>query len=110
MSFVAPQLLLGYPTVPLLHGLPRSLTRVLGPLFRLKILRRLGHVLTTPVVAWIVKNFIFLDSSTLFWWPLIRPWPTNARDPDRYMLPYLVAADIVNTSLSAFLDFCGRPV
>ncbi len=26
------------------------------------------------------------------------------------MLPYLIAADIVNTALSAFLAFCDRPV
>ena len=26
------------------------------------------------------------------------------------MLPYLVGADIVNTALSAFLAFCGRPL
>src|ERR1700733_15172794 len=53
MSFVPPLLLIGYPTVPLLRGLPRGLTRGLGPLFRLSILRRLGHFLTKPVVAWI---------------------------------------------------------
>ncbi|AEU37196.1 cytochrome c oxidase assembly protein [Granulicella mallensis] len=136
MSFVPPLLLLGYPTVPLLRGLPRGFTRGLGPLFRLKFLRRLGHFLTKPVVAWIAMNFIFLGwhvpgaydfalehehwhefehlcflgSSILFWWPLIRPWPTNARYPGWYILPYLVAADIVNTALSAFLAFCDRPV
>jgi putative membrane protein len=60
MSFAAPLLLLGYPTVPFLRGLPRRFTRVLGPLFRVKSLRRLGHFLTTPVVAWIVMNFTFL--------------------------------------------------
>jgi cytochrome c oxidase assembly factor CtaG len=27
-----------------------------------------------------------------------------------YALPYLVLADIVNTALSAFLAFCGRPM
>ena len=37
-------------------------------------------------------------------------WPMNARYPGWYMLPYLVAADIVNTALSAFLAFCDRPV
>ena len=60
MSFAPPLLLLGYPTVPLLRVLPRRLTRVLGPLFRVKSLRWLGHFLTTLVVAWIVMNFTFL--------------------------------------------------
>jgi cytochrome c oxidase assembly factor CtaG len=109
---------------------------VLGPLLRLKALRTLGRFLTTPVVAWLAMNLIFLgwhvpsaydfaleherwhdfehicfmSASILFWWPLIRPWPTSARYPGWYMLPYLVGADIVNTALSAFLAFCDRPV
>jgi putative membrane protein len=136
MSFVPPLLLLGYPAVPMLRGLPRVLIGLLGPLFRLKALRQLGHFLTAPIVAWLMMNLIFLGwhvpsaydfaleherwhdfehicflgSSILFWWPLIRPWPTNGRYPGWHMLPYLVGADIVNTALSAFLAFCDRPV
>ena len=137
MSFVPPLLLLGYPAVPLLRGLPRALVRMpLRPLLRSKVLRTLGHFLIRPWVAWLAMNLIFLGwhvpsaydfalehehwhefehicflgSSILFWWPLIRPWPTNARYPGWYMLPYLVAADIVNTALSAFLAFCDRPI
>ena len=137
MSFVPPLLLLGHPSVPLLRGLPRVVTvRLLGPLLRLKLLRELGHFLTAPMAAWFAMNLIFLGwhvpsaydfalehegwhdfehicflgSSILFWWPLIRPWPTSARYPGWYMLPYLVGADIVNTALSAFLAFCDRPV
>jgi putative membrane protein len=137
MSFVPPLVLLGCPQVPLLRGLPRVLTvSVLGPLLRMKALRALGRFLTTPVVAWLAMNLIFLGwhlpsaydfalehegwhdfehicflgSSILFWWPVIRPWPANARYPGWHMLPYLVGADIVNTALSAFLAFCDRPV
>lgn len=137
MSIVPPFLLLGSPQVPLLRGLPRVLTtRLLGPLFRLKALRVVGRFLTKPIVAWITMNLFylgwhvpsaydfalehehwhdfehicFLGSSILFWWPLIRPWPTSARYPGWYILPYLVGADIVNTALSAFLAFCDRPV
>ena len=137
MSFVPPLLLLGDPQVPLLRGLPRIVTvRLLGPLFRLKALRTLGRFLTRPLVAWLAMNLIFLgwhvpsaydfaleherwhdfehicflSSSILFWWPLIRPWPTSARYPGWFMIPYLVGADIVNTALSAFLAFCDRPV
>jgi putative membrane protein len=137
MSFAPPLLLLGDPQVPLLRGLPRILSvRLLGPLFRWKALRKLGRFLITPVVAWLAMNLAFLcwhiptaydfaleherwhdcehicllASSILFWWPLIRPWPTSARYPGWIMLPYLVGADIVNTALSAFLAFCGQPV
>jgi cytochrome c oxidase assembly factor CtaG len=137
MSFVPPLLLLGNPQVPLLRGLPRVVTvRLLGPLFRLKTLRTLGRFLTSPVVAWLLMNTVFLGwhvpaaydfalehelwhdfehicflaASILFWWPLIRPWPTSARYPGWIMILYLVSADIANTALSAFLAFCGRPV
>ncbi len=137
MSVVPPLILLGAPQVPILRGLPRVLTvRLLGPLLRSKVLRKLGHFLTTPAVAWITMNFIFLGwhvpsaydfaleherwhdfehicflgSSILFWWPIVRPWPTSARYPGWLMLPYLIGADIVNTALSAFLAFCARPV
>jgi putative membrane protein len=137
MSFVPPLLLLGNPQVPLLRGLPHVITvNLLAPFLRMKALRTLGHFLTRPVVAWLVMNLTFLGwhipaaynfalehehwhefehlcflfSSTLFWWPLIRPWPTSARYPGWTMLPYLVMTDIVNTALSAFLAFCDRPV
>jgi putative membrane protein len=137
MSFVPPLLLLGYPVVPLLRGLPRGFTvRLVGPLLRLEALRRVGHFLTTPLVAWLAMNLIFLGwhvpaaydfalehehwhefehicflgSSILFWWPLVRPWPTSTHTVGWFALPYLVMADIVNTALSAFLAFCGQPV
>jgi putative membrane protein len=137
MSFVPPLLLLGYPQVPLLRGIPHAITvRVLSLFLRMKWLRTLGHFLTKPIVAWLAMNLTFLawhipaaydfaleherwhefehicflTTSILFWWPLIRPWPTTSRYPGWIMLPYLVLADIVNTALSAFLAFCDRPV
>jgi cytochrome c oxidase assembly factor CtaG len=123
--------------VPLLRGLPVVIRRViLGPLIRTKALRRLFHWLVTPIVAWLVMNIAFLGwhvpaaydfalehegwhdiehlcflfSSLLFWWCVIRPWPSGERRQGWGMLLFLVSADIVNTLLSAFLAFCGRPV
>jgi putative membrane protein len=137
MSFVPPLLLLGYPVVPLLRGLPHGITvHLLAPFIRSKFLRRLGHILTTPLVAWFALNLIFLGwhipaaydfaleheywhefehmcflgAATLFWWPIIRPWPSHVRHAGWFMLLYLASADIVNTALSAFLAFCDRPV
>lgn len=137
MSFAPPLLLLGDPQVPLLRGLPRIfIDRLLGSLFRWRALRGLGRFLVAPAVAWLLMNLAFvgwhvpsaydfaleherwhdfehicfLSTSILFWWPLIRPWPTNSNALGWYVLPYLVGADIVNTALSAFLAFCERPV
>jgi putative membrane protein len=137
MSIVPPLLLGGLPAVPLLRGLPAPLTRrALGPLLRMQPLRRFFHWLATPVVAWLAMNtaflawhvpaaydfalehegwhdiehLCFLSTSILFWWCILRPWPSGNRKQGWGMLLYLISADIVNTLLSAFLAFCGRPV
>lgn len=137
MSLAPPLLLLGWPVVPLLRGLPRGVTVALvGPLIRTKALRHLGRILITPLVAWLAMNLVFLGwhvpsaydfalehehwhqfehlcflgTSILFWWPIIRPWPTRESYAGWLLLLYLVMADIVNTMLSAFLAFCDRPV
>jgi putative membrane protein len=137
MSFAPPLLLLGYPVVPILRGLPRRVTvSLLGPLIRIEGLRRLGHFLILPLVAWLAMNLVFLGwhvpaaydfalehehwhefehlcflgTSILFWWPVIRPWPTQEDLAGWWLLLYLMMADIVNTLLSAFLAFCDRPV
>jgi cytochrome c oxidase assembly factor CtaG len=137
MSAVPPLLLYGLPVVPLLRGLPRFLIRILvAPLIRLGSLRRFAHCLVTPLVAWLamniaflgwhipaaydfalehenwhaVEHFCFLASSLLFWWCVMRPWPARTQQRSWGILVYLLAADIVNTMLSAFLAFCDRPV
>ena len=108
----------------------------MAPILRLRPARRLGHVLTQPLVAWLLMNgtflawhipraydfalehehwhavehVCFLVSSILFWWCLIQPWPATRHRLGWGILVYLVSADIVNTMLSAFLAFCDRPV
>jgi cytochrome c oxidase assembly factor CtaG len=137
MSLVPPLLLLGLPVVPLLRGLPRVVrTDIAGPLLRFRPLRSLSNQLVRPRFAWLAMNLTFLGwhvpatydfaleherwhdfehicffgTSLLFWWCLIRPWPAPHRPHNWSILLYLVAADFVNTAVSAFLAFCGRPV
>ena len=137
MSAVPPLLLIGLPVVPLLRGLPNFVLRyVFGPLLRVALLRRLGHWLVTPIVAWLamnvtfllwhvpgpynfalehegwhaVEHMCFLGTSMLFWWCILRPWPASMHRRNWGILIYLISADVVNTLLSAFLSFCGRPV
>jgi putative membrane protein len=137
MSVVPPLLLLSLPVVPLLRGLPMPFVRsLIGPLLRMPSLRRVAHWLVTPIVAWLAMNAAFLGwhipaaydfalehdnwhaaehlcfllSSILFWWCIVQPWPSERHRLGWGILLYLVSADIVNTMLSAFLAFCGRPI
>jgi putative membrane protein len=129
MSVVPPLLLLGRPVVPLLRGFPI-------PFVRIAALRRLARWLVRPPVAWLAMNvtylawhipaaynfalenevwhaiehLCFLWTAIFFWWNVIRPWPAAPRRQTWAILIYLISADIVNTLLSAFLAFCGRPV
>ncbi len=137
MSAVPPLLLYGLPVVPLLRGLPGPARRwIVGPLLRLSSLRRLGHWLVMPLVAWmlmnlaflswhvpaaydfalehenwhVVEHLCFLGTSILFWYCILWPWPARTHLRNWGILIYLVAADLINTMLSAFLAFCDRPV
>lgn len=137
MSVVPPLLLWGLPVVPLLRGMPSWITRnIVGALIRNRAVRQFAHWLVTPIVAWLAMNVTllvwhipgaydfalehenwhavehacFLFTSLLFWWCVIRPWPAARIRQNWGILLYLVAADLVNTMLSAFLAFCGRPV
>jgi putative membrane protein len=56
------------------------------------------------------EHICFLGTSIMFWFPIIRPWPTMVSSLGWHLLPYLVGADLVNTALSAFLAFCDRPI
>jgi cytochrome c oxidase assembly factor CtaG len=137
MSVVPPLLLLGAPAVPLLRGLPPSVLRDgLGPFLRTPVLRRVIHLLTHPVTAWLAMNIAylawhvppayelalrssgwhevehgcFLVTSLLFWFPVIQPWPSVSSGSRWLLLPYLAGADLVNTALAAFLTFAGRVI
>ncbi len=135
MSIAPPLIVLGAPMVPMLRGLPRWIIRKpLRPLFRSGALPALGRFLTRPRVAWIAMNAAYIGwhiprayefalasenwhncehacfffTNLMFWWPLIRPWPSRARQSRWMLIPYLLLADIVNTAVSAMLCFSGR--
>jgi cytochrome c oxidase assembly factor CtaG len=137
MSAVPPLLLVGWPAVPLLRGLPTGLRRsLLSPLLRSQALRSALGWLERPVIAWLLMNLTllawhipaaydfalehegwhvfehvcFLSTSLLFWWVLLRPWPARVQSMGWGAPLYLISADIVNTALSATLAFIGHPV
>lgn len=135
MMFIPPLLLFGHPALPLLRGLPKSFVKEgLGPFLAWPALRCVLRYLIAPPLAWILfalstilwhlpffyeaalsSSFIhglqhasFFWTGILFWWPIIRPFPGKPQWPEWVAIPYLLAADIVNTALSAFFVFSGR--
>ena len=132
MSVAPPLFLLGTPLLPLLRGLPRKFARDgVGPLLVWPALRRGAQRLTHPVSCWIVmaitlcawhvppafdlalrspawhkaEHACFLGASLLFWWPVVRPFPSRPHWPAWSVPLYLLAADLLNTTLSAILTF-----
>jgi putative membrane protein len=135
MLVIPPLVLLGTPSLPLLHGLPQWFVRItLGPFLRWSAVQALGKFLTYPLVCWIlaavaliawhipsafalalrseiwhdVEHACFLTTSILFWWPVIQPFPSEPRWP-RWSIPlYLFLGSFPGGALGAFLAFCDR--
>jgi putative membrane protein len=138
LMLVVPALvLLGAPSVPLLHGLPQWFVRTtLGPFLRWRPVQSIGRFLTHPVVCWTLSAFAllawhvpsafelalhsdgwhevehatFLITSILFWWPVIQPFPSEARWP-RWSVPlYLFLGMFPGSAVGGLLTFCDRVV
>src|SRR6266481_8836910 len=139
MTVGAPLILLGAPAMPVLCGLPKWIMR-LSLLLRSRTpkLSLLGNSLSNPVFCWlagtaaviawhipvlfqlglssntwhIVENACFLSSGLLFWRPIIRTGPREAKGPpwSMFMPLYLFLGTLPCDILSAFLTFCGRVV
>ena len=136
MSVAPPLLTLGAPVVPLLRGLPRRLILVLRPIFRSRMAHSLLQISKRSLLAWLAMNIsyvgwhipaayefalksdnwhnvehaCFLFTSVLFWWAVIRPWPSQQIKSPFFLIPLLIGADLVNTGVSAYLCFCGKLV
>src|SRR6266446_1388440 len=132
MSVAPPLILLGAPFLPLLRGLPRKFARDgVGPFLTWPALRLIGTTLTQPLNCWLImavtlfvwhvpaafdlalrspawhkfEHACFLSAWLLFWWPVVRPFPSRPQWPLWSVPFYLLAADLLNTTLSAILTF-----
>jgi putative membrane protein len=56
-----------------------------------------------------IEQASFLASGLLFWWPVIKPWP-SVLTPDLSLILYLFLATVPCDILSGFLVFCDRVV
>jgi cytochrome c oxidase assembly factor CtaG/polyferredoxin len=138
LMMIAPPLIwLGAPVFPILSGLPRPIRRYwAAPLFRWRGLGRALLVLTHPVAAvllftivtWFwhlppnyelalgsyfwhyLQHLCFVGAALLFWYPVIRPYPSCPSWPLWLLIPYLIVADVQNTLLSAVLTFSDQPL
>src|SRR5215472_3680381 len=135
MMVAPPLILLGNPLVPLVRGLPKFAAREFaGPFLNWRVATRVGNTLTQPVVSLLMMGIVmfawhvpqmyelalhsaawhevehacFFIVALIFWWPVVQPWPSQARSPRWTMVPYLVLADVQNTALSAILVFADR--
>lgn len=132
MMAAPPLLWLGWPLFPLLRGLPIPVrTYWVAPLFRSPTLRyafgRLTHPLSALVLfcgmTWLwhapavydaalrspdlhyLQHVCFLGSALVFWYPVVRPYPSRPAWSIWLLFPYLILADVSNTVLSALLTF-----
>ncbi len=137
MMLAPPLLWLANPLFPLLSGLPEPVRIYWArPLLRSHRLRRWLAWLAHPRVAlpvyvavtwlWHVprlyesalrstawhygEHVCFLAAALLFWYPVVRPYPSRPRWSRWLLIPYLIAADVQNTVLSAIFAFAAQPL
>lgn len=136
MTLAPPLLWLGAPMKPLAHGLPHGFVRALVAQSSRSAVQRLGRAIAHPTVCWLVsaatligwhvpsffalglrsdmlhatEQASFLLAGLLFWWPVIRPWPSVANGLQWPILLYLFLATLPCDILSGFLVFCDRVV
>ena len=137
MMLAPPLILLGAPLLPLVRGLPVFAAREFaGPFLNWPVACRVGNALTQPAVALLlmggvmfawhtprlyelalassswhqVEHACFFIVSLIFWWPVAQPWPSRSRWPRWAMVPYLLLADLQNTTLSAILVFSDKVI
>src|SRR5207302_6341805 len=57
-----------------------------------------------------LQHACFLGTALLFWYPVVRPYPSRPRWSPWLLLPCLLLADVQNTVLSALFTFSDRPL
>src|SRR5262249_18947855 len=56
-----------------------------------------------------LQHSFFLFSGLIFWYPVIRPFPSRPGYSGWLLIHYLILADLQNTVLAAILTFSDRP-
>jgi putative membrane protein len=136
MTLVPPLIWLGAPVKAIMQGLPQPRLKATRQWVRSDSAERLAATITRPAVGWLaasgaligwhipslfalgmrselwhgIEQISFLSTGLLFWWPVIRPWPSDSNSSDWSILLYLFLATLPCDILSGFLVFCDRVV
>ena len=138
MMFVAPLILLGAPTTPVLRGIPRGVRRrVVRPIARRREAWLAYRLVTHPVLAlgaftaviglwhfapgWYdaairddfvhdVQHFSFMLIGVLIWWNVIDPKPLRSRLGYVGRMGFLVVASTPKSFLGAIIVFAEEPL
>jgi cytochrome c oxidase assembly factor CtaG len=138
MMFVAPLILLGAPTTPVLRGLPRGLRRrLVRPLARSGRVYAAYRLVTHPIAALIaftailwawhlapgwydaaiehdlvhsVQHLSFTLGGVLIWWNVIDPKPLRARLGYVGRMGFLVVVSTPKSFLGALIVFAEEPL
>jgi len=135
MTIAAPLIWLGEPLKASLRGLPQHLVSAfIRPVLRSLPMLHVGAALARPSVSWCaatatlvgwhipqaftlamqsemwhaVEYASFLATGLLFWWPVVRPWPSRSTSAGWSTVVYLFLATLPCDVLSAFLVFSDR--
>jgi putative membrane protein len=134
MTFAPALILLSEPLLVLWHGLARFAQVLRDRVFRRPLAQRFGRALSQPALCWIVsavtllgwhvpalftlgmhsevwhsvEQASFLAVGFLFWWPVVRPWPSVSTWAKWSVLVYLFLATLPCDILSGFLVFSDR--
>jgi cytochrome c oxidase assembly factor CtaG len=118
MTVAAPMILLGEAPQVFLLGFVARMPKP-GPVF-------CWLASTVTVIGWHIPALLelglhsegwhaaehacFFAAGLLFWWPVVRPWPSPASSHPWSVPLYLFLATLPCDALSAFLTFCNRVV
>jgi len=138
MMFVAPLILIGAPTTPVLRGLPRALRRrLVRPLASSATVYAVYRLVTHPLVTLVVftailwawhlapgwydaavehdalhqlQHLSFTFGAVLLWWNVIDPKPLRSRMGYVTRMGFLVVASTPKSFLGALIVFAEQPL
>jgi cytochrome c oxidase assembly factor CtaG len=134
MTIAPPLILLGEPQLAFWYALPQSGHAFISRWLDQPFVRRFARAALAPAVCWTIATVTlvawhvpalftlalhsavwhfaeeasFFGAGLLFWWPVIRPWPSVAAVPQWSTLLYLFFATLPCDALSGFLVFSDR--